>query len=231
MIAEKLPIKFNIKRLQEYFNTQVKHLEPAWNSKNFGGWSILSATGDYRDGFQPIEKFFFLDPISNKSKFDYESAQREVGYTWAREHINLTQVGTEYIAQVINTIRKAGLKPYRARWTIIPPKTFMVWHTDRPQDRYGVRLHIPIFTNPNCAFETKEGTFHMPADGSCYFVGVDCLHRAYNDGDEDRIHIIMDVIDDVGMSEHFGTNKSAKKRFHFNRWYLIRVFKKWFGLQ
>lgn len=226
MIAEKLPIRFNIKDIRDYFNTHVKHLEPVCQTEMFGGWSILSSSGNYWDGFQQGHAYFVYNSYTKQYEFDYEKANREIGFTWPKEHINLTQVGTGCISEIIGTLRKIGLKPCRARWTKIEPHGATVWHKDEHPDLYGVRLHIPVITNPKCAFETKEGKFHMPADGSCYLVNVNCLHRAYNDGNEARIHIIMDVSDDVGISQYHRTHKAINTKKFFNKWDLIRVMNK-----
>ncbi|ARB93265.1 aspartyl/asparaginyl beta-hydroxylase domain-containing protein [Legionella longbeachae] len=230
MIAEKLNIKFDIERIQNYFNKYVKHLEPVQQNEMFGGWSILSTSGDYRDGFQQTEeRFYIVDQVSGEYKFDYERANREIGYTWPKMHINPTQVGTEYIAEIIDTIYQLGLQPHHARWTRISPHGTTIWHRDTWENSYKVRLHIPVITNPACKFETEEGAFHMPADGFCYLVAVNCLHKAYNHGNEDRIHIIMDVIDDVGISKYHRTanNRLTNKRFINGP--ISRVIKKIWG--
>ncbi|WP_115705485.1 aspartyl/asparaginyl beta-hydroxylase domain-containing protein [Legionella sainthelensi] len=230
MIAEKLHIKFDIERIQNYFNKYVKQLEPVKQNEMFGGWSILSTSGDYRDGFQQTEeRFYIFDQESGEYKFDYERAHREIGYTWPKMHVNPTQVGTEYIAEIIETIYKLGLQPHHARWTRISPNGTTIWHRDTWENCYKVRLHIPVFTNLDSAFETEEGKFHMPADGACYLVAVNCLHRAYNHGNADRIHIIMDVIDDVGVSQYHRTAESRQTNNRFINCSISRVFKKILG--
>jgi hypothetical protein len=231
MIAEKLDIKFDINRIRDYFNTHVKHLEPARQNDMFGGWSILSTSGDYQDGFQHPQRFYVYDKFSGEYEFDYERAHREIGFTWPKMHVNPTQVGTEYIAEVIKTIRGVGLNPHRARWTMITPNGTTSWHQDTWDDTYGVRLHIPVITNAKCAFETEEGSYHMAADGSCYLVAVNRLHKAYNYGNEERIHIIMDVIDDVGLSQYHQTSKGQQANPYFRKWYIKRMIKKLFHLE
>jgi hypothetical protein len=203
MIAEKLPLKFDIDRIVAYFNETVKPLDCVWQGKGgFGGWSLLSANGDYRDGFQPGALYFVTDPVTKKVTFDYERANRETGFRWPREHINFTQAGTGYMVEVIEAIRALKLGPRRARWTIISPGGATSWHRDGAEQQYAVRLHIPVITNEGATFSTDEGAYHMPADGSCYLVGVNKMHKAVNEGTEDRIHIIMDVFDETGLSQH-----------------------------
>ncbi len=202
LVAEKLPFKFDIERIREYFNRVVKPLQTIWQSKQFGGWSILSANGDYTDGFQQGHKYFRKDEETGKTIFDYERAHREVGFEYPSKHINLTQVGTEYIAEVIQKIKDYQLKPHRARWTVITAGGETSWHRDGLEKDYSIRLHIPVISNPGAAFINDYGGLHMIDDGSCYVVAVNKMHKAVNLGNEDRIHIIMDVIDEIGISKH-----------------------------
>lgn len=130
---------------------------------------------------------------------------------------------------MIETIQRLGLNTHRARWTQIPPNCTTTWHRDTTsEDIYGVRLHIPVITNPGCAYETEEGSIHMPDDGSCYLIDVSRFHKAYNHGNENRIHIIMDVIDDAGVSKHHGSYKAQQANFRFNKLNIIRMIKKLF---
>lgn len=202
MISEKLSLQFDVEKIREYFLSTVRNFEPVYQNGSFGGWSILSTSGDYRDGFQQGHLFFEKDPVTGQSKFNYERAHAEAGFTWPRMHVTQTQVGGGYVAEVIQHIRDLGLQPHRARWTTIGAGGATSWHRDMAERLYGVRLHVPVITNPDCAFETEDGAYHMAADGHCYLVAVNKVHRAYNNGSSERIHIIMDIVDSIGYSQH-----------------------------
>lgn len=211
MIAEKLPLRFDIDKLQDYFLSNVKPFAAVWQSKTFGGWSILSATGDYKDGFQRGHEFFISSLETGATVFDHKRAAAEIGFTDPAKHVIPTQMGGGYIHEMIEQIKHYGLKPHRARWTVVTHGGYTDWHRDNIETRYGVRLHIPIITNEGCSFTTEEGDYHMPADGSCYLVAVNLMHKAVNQGSDDRIHIIMDVIDQHGISQHHKLSQHIEK--------------------
>ncbi len=59
-----------------------------------------------------------------------------------------------------------------------------------------VRLHIPIETNPEVIFNSwshkgEKRTLQMKA-GSLWYLDVRKPHTAVNEGDQDRIHLVMD---------------------------------------
>lgn len=57
------------------------------------------------------------------------------------------------------------------------------------------RIHIPIQTNKNCFFTIGEETKNLK-EGEIWEINNDKLvHSVSNDGDEDRIHLIVDWFD------------------------------------
>jgi hypothetical protein len=103
-------------------------------------------------------------------------------------------------------LMQSGLSPRRARIIRLSKGLRSSWHRDGPDNLYFVRLHIPIITNPGCIFEAKDADVtevaHMPADGSSYILRVNRMHRVSNLGTEDRFHLVMDVWDTVGLTQH-----------------------------
>ena len=55
------------------------------------------------------------------------------------------------------------------------------------------RIHLPIITNEKCMFTTGETTFHMRA-GEVIEINNRQDHGVQNDGDEPRVHIILDYV-------------------------------------
>ena len=55
-----------------------------------------------------------------------------------------------------------------------------------------VRIHIPIITNPKVTFYCADQHTHMQA-GECWIFNSWRRHRVTNDGDEDRIHLVIDT--------------------------------------
>lgn len=54
------------------------------------------------------------------------------------------------------------------------------------------RIHIPIFTNPQCLFTVAGETIHMQ-EGEIWEINNDAkMHSVVNNGDTDRIHLLLD---------------------------------------
>lgn len=102
----------------------------------------------------------------------------------------------EYFNYVLDTIGRDVV--HRTRFANLSPQSQVKPHIDYNTE-YGVRLHIPIITNDGCVFggidpvtgEANER--HFPADGSVWFINPGVKHWAKNDGNEERIHLIVSV--------------------------------------
>lgn len=200
MIYEKIDLGIDIDRLREYYHTNVAVLPPVMQSTAFGGWSILSYVGTYTDGWQTGHLCFKTD-AQGVPYWDYELAEK-LGVRLEAEHCNPTEVCTGYMLEVISWIRELGLNPCRARWSLLRAQSESTLHRDAADATYAVRLHIPVITNSQCTFYAGEEFAHMPADGSAYLIKVNRMHQIFNKSNEDRIHIIMNVFDAIGISKH-----------------------------
>jgi aspartyl/asparaginyl beta-hydroxylase (cupin superfamily) len=54
-----------------------------------------------------------------------------------------------------------------------------------------VRLHIPVFTNDDVYFFSRDTRISMN-EGECWYVNVNIPHRVSNLGSTDRIHLVID---------------------------------------
>lgn len=55
---------------------------------------------------------------------------------------------------------------------------------------YDIRIHLPVFTNPDCQMVYNGQHYHMPADGFLYLINGFRLHHFYNHGTQDRVHLV-----------------------------------------
>jgi hypothetical protein len=97
----------------------------------------------------------------------------------------------------------AGAKPDRVRFMrLTKGNGELSRHADITDREAGiqagrvVRLHIPIFTNPDVIFQSwshkgQKQVANMQ-EGSLWYLDVRKPHTAVNHGDEDRIHLVMD---------------------------------------
>lgn len=199
MVYEKIPFTVDVEQLQKFYAAQVKPLPPMMSNTYWGGWSIMSPSGDYKDGWQSGHKCF--SGSMGEAVWDVEKAHK-LGFRPRMEHKVPTQLCTGYVLQVVQQIAQLGFNPRRARWSLLTAGGMSALHQDFLSDDCAVRLHIPIITNPGCVFVSRGEEEHIPADGSIYLVKVNCMHQVINRGREDRVHIIMDVWDSQWVSQH-----------------------------
>lgn len=197
MIEEKLPLAFDIERLQAHVREHVLPLPPVMAGKHFGGWSVLSSTGSYTDGWVGGHKIY--DPEFMPGHSLQEKTER-LGLRPSSKYNQPTEICTGYLSDVMNRIKDLGLEPTRARLTILKAHGQSARHTDGAPNEYCVRLHIPIFTNDACTFETDQESVHLSASGHAYLIRVNRMHQVFNRSEQDRIHLIMDVRDRHHMS-------------------------------
>lgn len=198
MIFETLPFQFDVKKLQDHVRTFVLPLAPHMVGPYFGGWSVLSSDGRYLDGWGSGEKSF--DPAFMPGAA-IEEKLAVLGVKPLDSYSNPTEVCHGYLKEVMDTIMGWNLNPRRARLSLLRANGKSTLHRDAPDADHTVRLHLPIFTNEDCTFRCEEGSAHMPADGHTYLLRVNRMHQVFNEGTEDRIHLIMAVRDKSCFSQ------------------------------
>lgn len=200
-IYEKLDQKIDIERLRAQIEQIVRDHPPTMQSPTFGGWSVLTRTGQMEDGWEQGHHRFYEDEVG-QIKLDIQKMLEERPRP-ETTHTQPTPICQGYLAEVMQQITDLGFGPYRARISLLKAGGGTSWHTDSTSDIHRIRLHIPIITNPYCRFETKPewGAAYFPADGHMYLVPVNRFHRAINYSDKDRIHLIMGVTDTKGVSK------------------------------
>lgn len=206
MIYERWKTQFNIEQLQFHLKEYILSLPPIFQSPSFGGWSVLSSNGSYTDGWH-------RGYLGIQERMDLKSLRQQTeknGGKVGAEYVLPTEICHGYLLDVIEYIKSKGLNPSRARVIQLPAGHSCIWHRDAPDNVYCVRLHIPILTNENCYFEIENGRAHLPADGSAYFLHVNRMHRVVNEGQTSRYHLVMNVRDDLGISQNHQWNPKPK---------------------
>jgi hypothetical protein len=64
------------------------------------------------------------------------------------------------------------------------------------------RLHVPIVTNPGVEFVIDDERVVMEA-GTCWYINANLTHRVANQGDTDRIHLVVDCGVNDWLREQF----------------------------
>lgn len=177
---------------------------PAYHG--FGGWSVTSRTGDWRDGwdFFQNDEGEAMEVYFPKNDNNYK-ALKFFNIAHSMEHKNPTQACIGELAYIVNQLEDLGLTPRRVRVTCLKAGAKSLVHKDADDGEYMARLHIPLITNEKCVFICEGQNLHMEA-GQVYFVWTNLWHQIRNDSTEDRYHLICDVYDTKGVTKGFKYN-------------------------
>lgn len=95
-----------------------------------------------------------------------------------------------HVSKVLQTIHCNLLS---ARLLKLGPASVIREHRDYTLGyEYGVlRMHFPIRTNPQVEFLIDGDEVKM-SEGECWYVDLSLPHRVKNDGQENRIHLVVD---------------------------------------
>ena len=96
-----------------------------------------------------------------------------------------------------NLAQQEGVKFGRIRYMRMPSKSGLSVHVDH-EYRYHLVLHTNRFAMFGHVYESNDElgkVYHIPADGTFYKVDTRLGHFVYNGGWEDRIHLVICVID------------------------------------
>ncbi len=69
-----------------------------------------------------------------------------------------------------------------------------------------MRVHVPVVTTPGVRFHCGGAEIHMAA-GECWIFDTWRLHRVHNDGEQSRIHLVVDTIGGDGLWELIGRGR------------------------
>lgn len=220
MIFEKIDLQLDVNRMKEELHFLKKNLPIELRKPQYGGWSLQSTNGSYKDGL--CAKIVPYNGPHNQGPRWSPQSEEEKKMVTTQDHHKLTDAALPYFKEMIQYLDSKGLQPRRTRILFLAPQSRMRWHQDGPSEHYQVRLHIPIETNENSFFETEQGKVHMPADGSGYFVHTNHFHRAVNFGDTGRYHFVAFVWDTLGITKNhqYNPNNYNSETVHGpNTWY------------
>lgn len=72
------------------------------------------------------------------------------------------------------------------------------------------RLHIPIITNPDVIFILDDERLIMN-EGECWYINANFTHSVANNGNEDRIHLVIDGIRNDWSDQLFFENHTENQ--------------------
>lgn len=189
--------------LQRYLEDEVARRPQVYQGSGgyFGGWSVTSGTGDYRDGWQPGQRALKSAQAEGPVEVDRDKFRKMFPV-----HPKHMRIPTELYCGPVEVLMReverrcapTGIAPSRVRLSKLDAHRRLTFHCDSPVEDW--RIHVPITTNRHCFFEwdlnddgEPDVRLHM-IPGTAWFVRVDKLHRFVNDGGESRVHLLMSLV-------------------------------------
>lgn len=164
----KLPFECNVKELQIELEAilQQKWI-PHFNTEGYeGNWKSIALYAPQGDA---------ANILAHNSESLQETAALK-GSPYLRHIIGQFKCPLLSV-RLLKLDRGAYIKPHRDYQLGYEDGTF--------------RIHIPIITNPQVAFILDGERLDMKV-GECWYTNVNFVHAVANDGDCDRIHLVLD---------------------------------------
>jgi len=133
-----------------------------------------------------------------------------------RNYTKPTSYNTGYIREFLDSFTSSSC---RAAVVSLHPGRFITKHFDIGAE-YITRLQIPLVTNPKAIIAVKThggwNEYHLPADGSVFFINAGVEHYAINAGDDVRyqIRVCLESQEDLAdMEEYAPVNFVSDEEF------------------
>jgi len=188
----------SIKTKLESLNIEFQNHYSNYNKGK--SWSAISLRG-YTPDIMRIEK-----PIemNDKWKEEHKNEHFELQDTYLREVFpEVNQLIGRFGLQEVHRIRFMSLTPGGGE---------LSRHTDQVDPDSGgsigklARLHFPIVTNDKVEFNVWEPNGNKKSVnmkvGECWFLDTRKPHMVVNNGNEKRIHLVIDVVTNEKLREH-----------------------------
>lgn len=152
-------------------------------------WPMHFNTNDFNGDWRSIS----LRSASGKSQDIYAHAGKY-------QDTPLLQA-SPYMNSIVNSWR---CEKESIRLLALAPGSVIKPHKD-PGCSYmegNFRIHIPVVTNPGVHFTIKDQRLHLKA-GECWYLDFNESHSIVNEGNETRVHLIIDGIRNAWTDDLF----------------------------
>lgn len=207
--------KINIKLLDGQFLSPAQMGKVRDELKQYSQWANHYSSYNKRQswsafalrGYDPADPDFIIKPAEMSKKYKEENPERMKAKSQWTE---IAKMFPETLA-IINS-RFFGAIPDRVRFMrLTKGNGELARHADITDREAGVlpnkvvRLHIPIYTNNGVIFQSwshegKKSIINMQ-EGSLWYIDVRKPHTAVNNGDQDRVHLVMDFYSNEQLTE------------------------------
>jgi hypothetical protein len=177
--------------LRAFFEEHAAPLAPglAVPGAHVGSWALLSSDARHDGGTEQGQHAY--------SAGEDGLVHRDAGFA-RPTYRTPTNLCFGHARELLERLERELFVPARARFLRIPPGHRYRWHRDAATETW--RLHFPVITNPRARFqwrpwgpEERVVSLPMPAGEHPFWVRTDVEHRFANDGEEARVHLVVNV--------------------------------------
>ena len=194
----RIDFNFNYEKILEEYNevknklTKINH--PSIGIDHDGGWQVVSLYSETGNA------------------------------TTVTKDININTAPTEIISNFTYThevikklLEKYNCKPRRIRFSTLKAKKNINWHRDWDESmEYGnSRLHLPLIVNDQCQSNLCHESYQW-IPGGLFYGDYSFPHQIKNEGNDDRLHRIIDLKDPKNLftdPEKFSLDEKKRKKY------------------
>ena len=168
-------------KFKNYGNFNVSKILDILNNSNLD-WDEF----DYRQKTFPVHRRTKTIPILFHG--DFKSFDKV-----PTEHYELFKNEIDSLEQTINQSIGVEGQIFRAILVMLVKGGFIAKHLDGgPSLKIPKRIHVPIITNNKCFFTIEDEIKNLKVGEIWEINNSEKLHGVSNEGDEDRVHLIVD---------------------------------------
>lgn len=193
--------------VKNYDDVYKKYSTIGFQELSFEAKSLAASMSSNVSDFSPVQRLKGMTDTSSKY---YHPHYDERNYTQPTEYC------TGYIKEFLHSFKSTSC---RSAVVALHPGRFLTKHFDIGAE-YVTRLQIPIVTNQQAVIgvKTENGwnEYHLPADGSIFFINAGYEHYAINAGSEVRyqVRVCLQSQEDLeGMEDHTPSNFISDEDF------------------
>jgi len=165
----RLPIFYDAGQIQNELSLSAKAWMPHFNTYDYtGSWHVLTLRSPGGN-----EANIFAELMANSTFADTIYMERFPAVKKIVNALNCPIMSVRFL----NLQAGAVIKQHR--------------DNELAFEKGEARLHFPIFTNPQVEFYCEDDRIVLQ-EGECWYLNANLPHRVTNNGDADRIHLVID---------------------------------------
>jgi hypothetical protein len=167
----KLPLKVSISNIQDEVSSITESWYPHLNTFDYqGNWEVLSLRSP--GGASST----IIPDIVNESVFmDTPLMDTCPSIKKITENLRCPIMAV----RLLNLKSGAKIKPHK--------------DNELAFEKGEARIHIPVFTNSGVEFYVEDNLVKMN-EGECWYINANLKHSVVNNGESDRIHLVIDCV-------------------------------------